>query len=175
MATGIVIGSTRPGRVGAQIGAWLAGRAGPDADLIDLAELRLPFLDEPEHASTGRYAWPHTRRWSARIAACDALVLLTPEYNSSFPAPLKNALDFLYHEWRGKSVAVVGYGGMSSGGRAVASLLPVVVHLGMVPVGTLLVPFRQYLVAGDFRPSETLTADADALLGQLARSQVAAS
>ncbi|NUR59482.1 MAG: NAD(P)H-dependent oxidoreductase [Catenulispora sp.] len=161
---GIVIGSTRPGRVGAQIGAWLADLASADAELIDLAVQGLPFLDEPEHASTGRYAQQHTRRWSELIASHDAFVLVTPEYNSSFPASLKNALDYLYHEWRGKPVGIVGYGGVSSGGRAVHALLPVIVHLQMIPVDTLLIRFRQYLVDGRFQPDEALDADADELL-----------
>ncbi|MGW9197687.1 NADPH-dependent FMN reductase [Micromonospora chersina] len=170
MTVGIVIGSTRPGRVGGQIGAWMAGRVGSDGDLIDLAEQGLPLLDEPEHASTGRYAHAHTRRWSERVAGCDALVFVTPEYNSSFPASLKNALDFLYHEWRGKPIGVVAYGGISSGGRAAQSLLPVLVHLGMVPVGTLLVRFRNHLTDGRFVSSDALDADADDLLDTIRRA-----
>jgi NAD(P)H-dependent FMN reductase len=169
MTVGIVIGSTRPGRVGGQIGAWLAGRAGAGGDLIDLAEQGLPLLDEPEHASTGNYARAHTRRWSERVAGCAALVFVTPEYNSSFPASLKNSLDFLYHEWRGKPVGVVAYGGISSGGRAAQALLPVLVHLGMMPVGTLLIRFRDHLADGRFFPGDALDADADDLLATLRR------
>lgn len=125
---GVVIGSTRPGRVGGKIAGWVAAQAraadtGP-VDLIDLRELALPLLDEPEHASTRIYANAHTREWSARVDAVDAIILVTPEYNSSFPAPLKNALDYLYDEWQRKPVVIVGYGGASSGTRAVHSLLP---------------------------------------------------
>lgn len=67
---GIIIGSTRPGRVGAQIAGWVHGRstaADASVDLIDLAHVALPFLDEAEHPSSGRYANAHTQRWSRRI------------------------------------------------------------------------------------------------------------
>jgi NAD(P)H-dependent FMN reductase len=144
---GIIVGSTRPGRVAEQVAAWVAGRAsaGHDVgvDVIDLEEVGLPFLDEPEHPSTGIYTHEHTRRWSQRVARLDAVVLLVPEYNSSFSAPLKNALDFLASEWARKPVAMVGYGMSSRGTRAVAALTPVLVALGMVPAGAVFLPLRE--------------------------------
>lgn len=149
---GIIVGSTRPGRVGKQVADWLAAgaRRNPDVevDLIDLADLALPFLDEPHDASTGIYTRQHTRDWSARVQHLDAILLVTPEYNHSFPAPLKNALDYLSVEWSGKPVAMVGYGGTSSGTRAVQALLPVVTSLGMLVTGSMYVPFRQRLEGG---------------------------
>lgn len=149
VSVGVIVGSTRPGRVGSQIATWVAERARsvPDVevDLIDLAAVALPFLDEPEHASTKSYSKAHTRAWSARIDALDAFLLVTAEYNSSFPAPLKNALDYLYDEWNGKPVAMIGYGGTSSGTRAVQALLPVVTSLGMICAGAIYVPLRQRL------------------------------
>ncbi len=198
VAIGVIIGSTRPGRVGRQVGEWAAGRAivlaagtgtgagdgtgtgagtgtaagtgtgtgtGSDdtvdrtgdlevtVDLIDLAEVALPFLDEAEHASTRVYTHQHTRDWSARIEALDAVVLVTPEYNGSFPAPLKNALDFLSEEWKRKPVAMIGYGGTSAGTRAVQALLPVVVSLGMVPAGAVYLPLRARLDDGILIPT----------------------
>ena len=117
-------------------------------DLIDLADVALPFLDEPEHASTRIYTHQHTRDWSARIDRLDAVVIVTPEYNGSFPAPLKNALDFLSEEWNRKPVAVIGYGGTSAGTRAVQALLPVIVSLGMVPAGAVYLPLRARLDEG---------------------------
>ena len=72
---------------------------------------------------------------------------MTAEYNSSFPAPLKNALDYLYDEWDNKPVAMVGYGGTSSGTRAVQALLPVITSLGMICAGAVYVPLRQRLTA----------------------------
>lgn len=149
---GVIVGSTRPGRLGRQIAEWTAQRvrAATDAelDLIDLQEVALPFLDEPQDASTHVYTQPHTHAWSERVSRLDAVILVTPEYNSSFPAPLKNALDYLADEWRGKPVAVVAYGGASSGTRAVQALLPVVTSLGMLVAGALCIPFRQRLHDG---------------------------
>ena len=162
---GIIIASTRPIRVGGGIGQWAATRArsrpGVEVDLIDLAELALPFLNEDRDATTGIYAHPHTRAWSARVDALDAVLLVTAEYNSSFPAPLKNALDYLHREWRRKPVGILGYGGLSSGSRAVQALMPVVTHLGMVPAGTMYLRFRDRLdAAGVVRPTAH---DAEAL------------
>lgn len=144
---GIIVGSTRPGRVGEQIGRWVerhsTGLAEAEVELIDLAEVALPFLDEEQHASSGIYAHAHSRAWSRRIQLLDAVVLVTPEYNSSFSAPMKNALDFLSAEWQRLPVAMVGYGMTSAGTRAVHALLPVVVALGMIPVGSTFLPLRR--------------------------------
>ena len=149
VTVGVIVGSTRPGRVGSLVAGWVVelARSLPCAeiDLIELADVALPFLDEPEHASTKLYTQQHTREWSARIDALDAVILVTPEYNFSFPAPLKNALDYLYDEWANKPVAMVGYGGTSSGTRAVQALLPVVTSLGMICAGAVYVPLRQRL------------------------------
>jgi NAD(P)H-dependent FMN reductase len=60
----------------------------------------------------------HTKRWSATVAAADAVVFVMPEYNRTFTAPLKNALDYLYYEWNYKPVGLVSYGGVSGGLRA---------------------------------------------------------
>lgn len=148
---GVIIASTRPVRVGGRIGAWAAERArtrpGVAVDMIDLAELALPFLDEERDAGSGVYRQPHTLAWSARVDALHAILLVTAEYNSSFPAPLKNALDYLYREWQRKPVGILAYGGMSSGTRAVQALMPVVTHLGMVPAGSANIRFRERLDA----------------------------
>lgn len=167
VTVGVIVGSTRPGRVGSLIAGWVADlvRSLPCAeiDLIELADVALPLLDEPEHASTKLYTQQHTREWSARVDSLDAVILVTPEYNFSFPAPLKNALDYLYAEWADKPVAMVGYGGTSSGTRAVQALLPVVTSLGMICAGAVYVPLRQRLneVDGTLEMTEH---DADAAL-----------
>lgn len=144
---GIIVGSTRPGRVGGQIGRWVerhfAGLPDVQVEFIDLAEVALPLLDEEQHPSSGIYAHAHSLAWSQRIQLLDAFVLVTPEYNSSFSAPMKNALDFLSAEWQRKPVAMVGYGMTSSGTRAVQALLPVVVALGMIPAGYTFLPLRE--------------------------------
>lgn len=169
---GIIVGSTRPGRVGDQVARWAqhsaAGLPGVQVDLVDLADVALPFLDEQEHASTGIYAHSHTQSWSRRVQALDALLLVTPEYNNSFSAPLKNALDFLVDEWRRKPVAMIGYGMTSAGTRAVAALVPVVTALGMVAAGAVYLPLRARVdSSGVLRPTDADSAGLDALLADL--------
>lgn len=134
----VIIGSTRQGRFGPTVANWFAGRATAredmDVDLIDLAEAPLPSLGsgagtepEPGTARTGAQIAP-------RLAAADAFVVVTPEYNHSFPAPLKNAIDAHNQEWHAKPVGFVSYGGISGGLRAVEQLRPVFAELHAVTV-----------------------------------------
>ena len=135
----IVVGSVRPGRVGLPIARWArqeAERTGLfEVDFVDLDELALPFMDEPNHPRLKQYTQPHTIAWSARVDAADAFLLVTPEYNYSFSPALKNALDYLHQEWWRKPVGFVSYGGASSGTRGAAALMPVLTALGLVRVG----------------------------------------
>ncbi|GAB3152772.1 bifunctional NAD(P)H-dependent oxidoreductase/GNAT family N-acetyltransferase [Micromonospora sonneratiae] len=138
----VIVASTRPGRLGPAIADWFVQAALPAAtaggvtlDIADLADIGLPLLDEPEHPSSGIYAHEHTRAWSRRVAAADAFVVVTPEYNYGMPAALKNAFDFLYHEWAWKPVAFVSYGNTSAGTRSVQMAKQVVTTLKMMPIG----------------------------------------
>ncbi|MFJ8582517.1 GNAT family N-acetyltransferase [Micromonospora sp. NPDC093277] len=138
----VIVASTRPGRLGPAIADWFVGATLPEAerrgitiDVADLAELGLPLLDEPEHPSSGSYVHEHTRAWSRRVAAADAFVVVTPEYNYGMPAALKNAFDFLYHEWAWKPVGFVSYGNTSAGTRSVQMTKQVVTTLKMMPIG----------------------------------------
>jgi NAD(P)H-dependent FMN reductase len=170
------VGSTRPGRAGLPIGEWFAERARRhgafEIDLADLAEQRLPLLDEPHHPRLGQYTQEHTRAWSRRVQAADAVVLVTPEYNHGYPAALKNALDYLHAEWRDKPVGFVSYGGAAAGTRAVQQLKPVVAALRMVTVFEAVhVPRHADLIddGGRFRATEALDAAARAMLDAVAR------
>lgn len=121
----VLLGSTRPGRRGPDIARWVqqhaAGRPGATYEIVDLADHPLPFLDEEMPPILGAYAQPHTQAWAATIAQYDAFVVVTPEYNHSVPAVLKNAIDFLYAEWNDKVAGVVAYGA-ENGSRAVEHL-----------------------------------------------------
>ncbi|KAF9197626.1 hypothetical protein BGZ49_001852 [Haplosporangium sp. Z 27] len=86
--------------------------------IIDIADQSLPMYDEPTIPSklplddpTPHYKHEHTRKWSAVVRGFDAFIFVTPQYNWSIPASLKNALDFLYNEWKNKPAAIVSYGG----------------------------------------------------------------
>lgn len=122
---GIIIGSTRPGRKAEAVAKWVHGiaaaRKDAEYELIDIKDFNLPLLDEPMPPSLGKYSQPHTKAWAAKIAAQDAFVFVTPEYNHGPSGALKNAIDFLFAEWNNKAAGFVGYG--SAGGvRAIESL-----------------------------------------------------
>ena len=133
----IIIGSTRPGRVGEAVSRWVhkiaQQRSDAEFELVDLKDFNLPLLDEPMPPSLGQYSKPHTKAWSAKIDSFDAYVFVTPEYNHATSGALKNAIDFLYREWNNKAAGFVGYG--SAGGtRAVENLRLVMGELQVADV-----------------------------------------
>jgi NAD(P)H-dependent FMN reductase len=171
----IVIASTRQGRVGLPVTEWFRGRAeehgGFEIDVADLAEINLPLMTEPNHPRLRQYTQQHTKDWSARVEASDAFVFVTPEYNHSFTAPLKNAIDYLVHEWAHKPVGFVTYGGVAAGTRAMVMLKPVVAALRMVPVVEAVnIPFvAQFLDDGAIKANDVMTQAAPAMLNELLR------
>lgn len=175
----VVIGTVRPGRIGPAFARWFADvavRHGQfDATIVDLAEVGLPFHDEPHHPKTGHYVHDHTRAWSRVVDASDAFVLVTPEYNYGYSPVLKNALDYLHHEWTDKPVGFLGYGGIGAGTRAIQQLKQVVTTLRMVPVFEAVnVPFapRALDESGQVTPDPAREAAARAMLDELARLTV---
>lgn len=130
----VVIGSNRPKRICPEIAAWVQQALRPnellEVDLVDLQVLDLPFLDEPIMASRGRYEHEHTVRWSEIVRSYDGFVFVFPQYNWGYPAVLKNALDFLYHEWANKPAGLVSYGSRG-GGLAATQLRQVLQGLHM--------------------------------------------
>lgn len=176
----IVIASTRPGRVGLPVAQWFRTRAvahgGFTVDVADLAEINLPFLDEPNHPRLHQYTHQHTKDWSARVAAADAFVFVMPEYNYGFNAPLKNAIDYLYREWQYKPVGFVSYGGIAAGTRAVQMLKQVVTTLKMTPVfEAVAIPFVAQFIddEGTVQANEVMDNAATAMLNELQRVEAA--
>ena len=172
----IILGSTRPGRVGAPVARWFEQRArehgGFEVASVDLAQLDLPLLNEPKHPRLADYQHEHTKRWSELVAAADAFVLVTSEYNHSYPAPLKNAIDYLHREWRDKAVGFVAYGGVAAGTRAQQALEPVVGVLGMhVSPVAVNIPFVAQFIGddGEIDANEIMDQAAGAMLDELAR------
>ena len=131
----IITGSTRPGRFNIQPASWITGiakaRKDIEVELLDLAEINLPLLDEPMPPSQNKYSKEHTKKWSAKIAEADGFVFVTPEYNHSTSAALKNAIDYLFFEWHFKPVSFVSYGSLAGGSRAVEHLRGVVAEIKM--------------------------------------------
>lgn len=158
MKIGIIVGSTRPGRVGKSVAEWVYDiarqRSGAQYELVDIADYGLPLLDEPVPPSMGKYSKDHTKRWAAKIAEFDGYVFVTPEYNHGPSGALKNAIDFLYAEWNNKSAGFVSYGS-AGGARAVEQLRLIMAELQIADVRAqamfaLATDFENYTV---FKPA----------------------
>ena len=168
----IILGSTRPGRIGTAVAGWVHERAerrgDADYELIDLVDFNLPLLDEPVPPARHQYSKPHTKAWAERIAGFDGFVFVTPEYNHGISGALKNALDFLYAEWNNKAAGFVGYG--SAGGvRAVEQLRQVMAELQIADVRTqvalsLYTDFEKFSV---FKPAALHEKSLNTMLDQL--------
>ena len=176
----IIIASTRPGRVGLPVGRWFDGYARSHSDfeveLVDLAELGLPFVDEPNHPRLHEYTHRHTKEWGARVESADAFAFVMPEYNHGFNAPLKNAIDFLHMEWLYKPVGLVSYGGVAAGTRAAQMVKQVVLAVKMTPLfETVAIPFVAQFVddEGAVQANEVMEQAADTMLDELVRVEAA--
>ncbi|MDX2847952.1 NAD(P)H-dependent oxidoreductase [Streptomyces sp. PA03-3a] len=153
----VILGSTRPGRIGAGVAQWVyenaALRDDAEYELVDVADYALPLLDEPVPPSMGRYSRPHTFAWAEKIASFDGYVFVTAEYNHSIPGALKNAIDYLFAEWNHKAAGFVAYG--SAGGtRAVEHLRLVMAELRVATVRAqvALSLFRDFADMSRFQP-----------------------
>lgn len=168
----IIVGSTRPGRKADAVAAWVHGlatqRKDAEFEIVDIKDFNLPLLDEPVPPSRGQYSQPHTKAWSAKIAAFDAYVFVTPEYNHATSGALKNAIDFLYKEWNNKAAGFVGYG--SAGGtRAVENLRLIMGEIQVADVRaqvalSLATDFENYTT---FKPAPQHEKSLSAMLDQL--------
>jgi NAD(P)H-dependent FMN reductase len=134
----VIVGSVREGRFGPTVANWFAGQAAGrtdmSADVVDLAGLRLPLEMPPFGSAPTPEAARALGELTPRLAAADAFVVVTPEYNHSFPASLKNAVDWHNKEWRAKPVGFVSYGGVSGRLRAVEQLRLVFAELHAMTV-----------------------------------------
>lgn len=172
----IVIGSVREGRFGPVVGSWFADQAsthgGFDVEVVDLADFEIPLslpAASPKYAGDS-YARPDGMApLTARLEAADAVVLVTPEYNHSYPASLKAAIDWHFTQWAAKPVAFVSYGGAAGGRHAVLHLENVLTELHAVTIRDGLA-FPNYFVNwADGQPADPDAATyAKTLLDQLA-------
>ncbi|WP_326837116.1 NAD(P)H-dependent oxidoreductase [Amycolatopsis rhabdoformis] len=130
----VIVGSVREGRFAPTVANWFTREAaehgGFEVDVVDVADLALPLA----FPAFGSAPAPEVGRLAARLAAAEAFVVITPEYNHSYPASLKNAVDWFRAEWQAKPVAFVAYGGLSGGLRAVEHLRPVFAELHAVTI-----------------------------------------
>jgi NAD(P)H-dependent FMN reductase len=172
----VIIGSTRPGRVGSAVADWIIDRARARGDfeveVTDLAVRNLPIFDEPNHPRLRQYVNQHTKDWSEIVERSDAFVFVIPEYNYGFNAATKNAIDYLNQEWQNKPAGIVSYGGVAAGTRAAQMLKQVMSALKIVPVtDSVNIPFVGEKLDEDRRlkPNEIMEGAAAAMLDELAR------
>src|ERR1700675_4314155 len=172
LKVGIITGSTRPNRKSLDVAKWVLEaaqeRGDAEYELIDIKDFELPLLDEPMPPSMGKYQLPHTKRWAAKIASLDAFVFVSPEYNHGIPAALKNAIDFLFAEWKDKAAGFVSYGG-AGGARAVEQLRLVMaeVHIATVRNQVLLSMFTDFENFSVFKPASQQEKSVNAMLDQV--------
>ncbi|HEX2531872.1 MAG TPA: NAD(P)H-dependent oxidoreductase [Burkholderiaceae bacterium] len=168
----VILGSTRPGRIGEAVAHWTyeiaKKRKDAEFEFVDIKDFDLPLLDEPVPPSRGQYSKPHTQKWAAKIDSFDAFVFVTPEYNHGISGALKNAIDYLYKEWNNKAAGFVGYGS-AGGARAVEHLRLVMSEVQVATVRnqvmlSLFTDFENYSV---FKPAPHHEGALNAMLDQL--------
>jgi NAD(P)H-dependent FMN reductase len=172
----IISSSVRPGRKGPVIAKWIADQARQngnfDVEVLDLGEINLPMMNEPNHPSLKKYEHEHTKQWSAKIEEAEAFIFVTAEYDFNYPAPLRNALEYLYQEWGYKAAGLVSYGGVSGGTRAANSLKSDLSTFKIVPLYEAVnIPFFQQHIndQNEFQPNEISVKAAANMLKELIR------
>ncbi len=174
---GIIIGSTREGRFSEHAGQWINEIAGTQdglqVELIDLRDHSLPFLESATNPSQmgGVYPNEHVARWAEKIKSLDGYIIVTPEYNRSTSAVLKNSLDHIYGEFANKPVAFVSYGSVG-GARAVEQLRTMAVEHQMAPIRSavhIMAPWMLREADGSLKTDalESYTSGAEGMLTQL--------
>lgn len=167
----IIIGSTRPGRKGETIARWVYNiatqRSDASFEVVDIADYKLPLLDEPEPAIMGNYSKSHTNDWSKKIGSFDGFIFVTPEYNKTIPGALKNAIDYLFKEWNNKACGFVGYG-LAGGTCAVENLRLIMGELLVADVRAQvrISLFNDFNQSGQFNPASFHGSDLQTMLDQ---------
>ncbi|MFF7752390.1 NADPH-dependent FMN reductase [Streptomyces sp. NPDC007971] len=171
----VVVGSVREGRQGRAVADWFlttaAGDDGLALDVVDLADVDLPLVLPGWGGTPDPAAVAALEDVSPRLAAADAFVVVTPEYNHSFPASLKNFIDWHHAQWQAKPVGFVSYGGLGGGLRAVEQLRLVFAELHSVTVRdsvSLHGPWSGLGEDGSPRDAAVCAGAAKGMLGQLA-------
>lgn len=162
----IIIGSTRPGRAADRLVPWINTTAREhgafDVDVLDLRDWQLPVFGETfttlGDPASPTFSAPVVRRWNDAIADGDAYLFITPEYNHSVPAVLKNAIDsvFATFAFRNKPAAFVAYsGGIGGGIRAVEHLAHIAIEAELVPLrNTVVIPYVTAAFGPDGEPAD---------------------
>ena len=168
----IILGSTRPGRVGESVAKWVLEMASKRNDaifeLVDVEDFNLPLLDEPTPPMLHQYTKDHTKTWSEKINEGDGYIFVTGEYNRGIPGAFKNAVDYLNWEWKDKALGFVSYGS-AGGSRAVEHWRGVASELHMADVREVL---HLYLASdfenySAFKPNEAHEIQLDKVIDEV--------
>ncbi|QMS84620.1 NADPH-dependent FMN reductase [Candidatus Xianfuyuplasma coldseepsis] len=147
---GVILGSTREGRVSPQVGSWvvenLKNSDAANIELIDIKDYDLPFLGTSSNMD-------NVVRWNQKLEQLDGFIFVTAEYNHSIPGALKNALDSARDPWANKVAGIVSYGS-AGGARAAEHLKNILTELQIAPVRTqvLLSLFTDFEQGSQFKP-----------------------
>lgn len=170
----VILGSVREGRQASAVADWFLGTAagddGLELDVVDLADIHLPLVMPGWGGTASPEAVAALEDVSPRLAAADAFVVITPEYNHSFPAALKNLIDWHHGQWQAKPVGFVSYGGLGGGLRAVEQLRLVFAELHAVTMRdsvSLHGPWSGLGEDGAPRDADVCAGAAKGMLGQL--------
>jgi NAD(P)H-dependent FMN reductase len=161
---GIILGSTRQGRVSPQVGEWVKAiadkRGDADYEIVDIADFKLPFLGEAEAPGIGA--------WNEKLASLDGFVFIVQEYNHSITGALKNALDLAREAWNNKAAGIVSYGS-TGGARAAEHLRGILGELKVADVRThpTLSLFTDFENGSVFKPAELHLTNVNAMLDEV--------
>jgi NAD(P)H-dependent FMN reductase len=166
MKIGIILGSTRQGRVSPQVGEWVKGiadkRGDAEYEIVDIANFKLPFLGEGTGEEQG------VKDWKGKITSLDGYVFVTAEYNHSITGALKNALDSAQVEWNNKAAGIVSYGS-TGGARAAEHLRGILGELQVADVRThpTLSLFTDFENFSQFKPADLHLDNVNLMLDQV--------
>ncbi|MET3575618.1 NADPH-dependent FMN reductase [Bhargavaea ullalensis] len=163
---GIILGSTREGRVSPQVGSWVKeiadARGDANYEIIDIADFKLPLLGTTDGTEPGIAAW------NEKLAGLDGFVFIVQEYNHSITGALKNAIDFAREAWNDKAAGIVSYGS-TGGARAAEHLRGIMGELKIADVRThpTLSLFTDFDNFTSFKPQELHLANVHAMLDEV--------
>lgn len=172
----VIITSTREQRGGIAVANWFVEKVkkyeGFETEVLDLMEINLPMVHEPNHPKLGQYMYDHTKEWSRKIDEADAFIFIMPEYNYGMPPAMLNAIDYLMLEWMYKPAGLVSYGGISGGLRSAQMSKQVLTTVKVMPMseGVAIPFFTKYINEdGVFEPIESVLNSYQILMDELMR------
>ncbi|MNW35352.1 NAD(P)H-dependent FMN reductase [Fontibacillus panacisegetis] len=162
---GIILGSTREGRVSPQVGEWVKSiadqRGDANYEIVDIADYKLPLLGEAD-------ATEQATAWNTKLASLDGFVFIVQEYNHSITGALKNALDYAREAWNNKAAGIVSYGSVG-GARAAEHLRGILGELSVadVRVHPALSLFTDFENGSVFKPADLHLTNVNGMLDQV--------